>query len=144
MCLMLTGCFKIGNERYDYTKQEESAPIETYWTIPDVIAYSKGNIIKNNHVESSNSYEVQISDTTYEDYLSYIEALKVTTYSYYDPTGNNTAEYYKMNESSKTASWCGTNGTTYIMIRYYDSESTAYTGTNVIIKVYSSKPDGWV
>ena len=143
LCLTLTGCFKIGNENIQSSDEpEEKTPVNTEWPEGDIISYTKGEIIKNTYSATQDCYDIEIINTTYEDYLQYIEALKVMNYSFYDSTGNST-EYYKLIESSMTASWLATNGTKYVIVRYYDSSSKSYENANVVIKLYNSKPNGW-
>lgn len=114
LCMLLFGCGKTDTNT---------------WPAKDVLEYSKGNIVSIKNEESQ--YEIKVDNTTIEDYNEYIKALIVTNYEQIDALDNN------------DNIWTGTGSGKYVSVEYIDSTSELYNGYNIVIEIYSYKPNSW-
>ena len=126
------GSDSVENVTYSWPKADWFKPVPEY---------SKGDVVYSNIGTAST---VSVSDTSYEEFVKYIDNLKSRGFEFYDNTGSSASENIALDKNG-TALWVGTNGTVYVSLIYISSDSVSFENYNCNVRIYSysSKPASW-
>ena len=110
--------------------------------VESIPEYKKGNI---KNVTGEEDLTVNVVETTYEDYLEYINELKNKGFSHYDITGQGASENITLDSEFKSAVWMASDGDVYIIVTYIanDSPNMEQYNANIRMYIYKEKPESW-
>lgn len=140
VCILMCGCKS--NIPATSTPQVPIEPTTYSWPNTTLVKFNKGEVVYSSGSEEEEKVVIHISGVTYQDFLDYVDALKVMNYSFYDSYKAGTNEYLGINDVLQMANWVAFGNNKYLVIHYYE-ELTGDRPHNLEIIVYNSKPTDW-